>query len=1010
MKRLIWILAAASLIAGCSGSGEEPEAPPPFSEAPPAPPPEAPPAPPPPPPEPPPPPPEPVPPVETLGSPWRSWNFYVRDPHAKQESVANGQLSVGEVQKREPYGPLALILSGKDETASGEVYSSESGTTYWVETEAPSGNINLPGDRIGSATSLLQVQKYRKRADNATLKLVITEATLEAYDFNGSISLGGHCPWVPPGGDPANCFDRVFGLLSMDVVLERPTIVLDEQGNPMQGNALLWRRYHGGAMLQGWGDNWHMDAFTYEEAHGVGTFEGPARQIFRDGHFELTHVSSSAVGGQVGAIAKLRQPVVVNVDLSEVPLDAEFNIIASVATLADNRRGRESYISARLRDPVSTGGTRVEVTGLDLLETAPWQAPAQIEFEPASCTGASTLPDAGTVQFDAPGYLEPEFGNPGPTIFVTRTGGSAGTVIATVTTSDDTAVAGLHYTAVSRRVVFPDGDAAPRAIRVPVIDNDIADGDRTVSLMLSSEDGCATLGNRSNATLTLVDDEYRPPVSTYSVGGTVTGLQGTGLTIEEVTTGRRLTPGNGAFTFDYAFADADSYDVRIVAEPHEPDQACSISAGSGTIAAANVTHIAVNCVTPSPSAMLDPTFGSNGKVTTGLPTGRAMALQSDDKIVAIGGLLLARFNVDGSLDTSFGPIGYVSTAFNGVFGEEARDVAVQSDGKILVVGYTRSSPAVLDYDFAIARYNPNGTRDATFGSGGLVTVNFYEIEGNRSADRAQRVAIHPDGRIVVGGHMTLADSNGILRTSFALLRLNADGSPDNSFGGNDKTSAIGGASFAQALALQPDGKIMLGGRTAAEGADEPDAALVRFGIDGEPDTDSETDIDPEVWWGELRDGVQIENMFGYSEQISDLAVTADGRIWATVVAMDPGSLLFRFMLVEFFNSGNEFLFTIAPIGPGNDHSNALALQADGKFIVAGQAHSATTVSDFGLVRFNADRSIDTTFGNNGTLTLDFFGGADGATDVAVQSDGKIVVMGVARNGSSNGLGLARILP
>lgn len=927
------------------------------------------------------------------------------------ETIASGQQSVGEVLRSEEYGPLALTLSGLDQMANGEVYSSESGATYWVETEAPNGNVNLPGDRIGSATWMMQVQKYRKRAADATLQLVITEATFEAYDFNGSTSLGAHCPWVPAGGrEAANCFDRVFGRLSMDVILERPTIVLDEQGNPMQGNALLWRRYHGGAQLEGWADNWHMDVYTHEEAHGVSTLEGPATAIFRDAHFELTPVSSSSVAGQVGATVKLHAPVVVNVDLSEVPLGAEFNLIALVSTLADNRRGRESYISARLRDPVNTGGATVVTTGLDALETPPWTAPASAELEPASCTGDSTLPEAGTVQFSAHHYLEPEFGNPGPTIFVTRTGGSAGTLIATVTTIDDTAVAGEHYTAVSRRVVFPDGDSTPRAIAVPVIDNGSADKDRALNLTLASDEGCATLGIRSSAVLTIVDDEYRPPVNTYSVGGTVTGLTGTGLEIEEVRTGRRLTPGNGAFTFDYPFSDTDPYDVRIVTEPREPDQACSISAASGAIAAADVTNIVIDCVDVSPGAMLDPTFGTNGKVTTGLPTGRALALQSDDKIVAVGGLTLSRFNVDGSLDASFGTAGSVSSAFNGIFGEEVRDVAVQPDGKIVVVGSTRSDPTVTDYDFAVARYNADGTRDATFGSDGLVIENFHDINGNRSVDRAQRVVIQPDGRIAVGGHISLPDSNGILGTSFALLRLNPDGSPDIRFGGNGRSSAVGGSSFGQALALQADGKFLLGGRAAASGADNPEAALVRFGIDGNPDSNAVTDLDPEIWWGPLGDGVQIEPMFGFSAQITDLAFTADGRIWGTVLAIDPGSLLFRFMLVEFFNSGNDILVTVAPISTGNDQIYAMALLPDGKCITAGQASSATTVSDFGLVRFNADRSVDSTFGNNGSLTIDFFGGADGATDVAVQSDGKIVVLGVARNGSTNGLGLARILP
>lgn len=949
-----------------------------------------------------------MPPVETIGPPWRSWDFVVRDPRGQRETISSGQRGAGEVQVREPYGPLALILSGRDSTANGEVYSSESGTTYWVETEAPSGNINIPGERIGSATSLLQVQKYRKRAADATLKLVITEATLEAYDFNGPNSLGAHCPWVAAGDDPARCFDRVFGLLSMNVILERPTIVLDEQGNPMQGNALLWRRYHGGAQLQGWADNWHMDVYTHEEAHGISTLEGPAREIFRDTHFELTPVSSSSVGGQVGAIAKLREPVVVNVDLSEVPLDAQFNIVALVYTLADNRRGRESYISARLRDPVSTGGARVESTGLELIETSPWQEPAVIDFEQPSCTVASTLPQAGSVQFSAPSYLEPEFGNPGPTIFVTRTGGNAGTVIATVTTSDDTAVAGLHYTAVSRRIVFPDGDSLPRAIRVPVLENDTAEGDRTVNLNLSAAAGCATLGAQSSAVLTIIDDEYRPLVNTYSVGGTVTGLEGAGLVLEEMRTGSRLTPSNGAFAFGYEFSDAESYDVRIITQPTNPSQACSLTEGSGVIAAADVTNVAVSCVTPPSNARLDPTFGSGGKVTAGLSTGRALALQSDGKIVAIGGLNLARFNADGSIDPTFGNAGTVPIDFEGtLLGDEANALAIQADDKIVVAGFTRFSGT--DQRMAVARFNADGTVDAGFGNGGRTSFDPYRDVLDKNAGRsiAHKLLIQPDGKIVAVGSASFVGADGVPRGgTFAAVRLNADGTPDTQFAGDGASTIGGGVNTAYGVALQSDGKLVLAGR-AGDNVNV-NTGLARLKPDGTLDTEAElADRTPEHYG---RDGAGVVE-FGLAgwDEAADIVMLANNHI--VVAVQRQVGLTFQFTLYRFNDDGDDLTATVVstPIGPLSDYSRALVMQPDGKFVVVGQV-SSSTVNDFGIVRYNADLTLDTSFGTGGILLVDFFGASDGANDVAIQPDGRIVAIGVARNGTSNGLGLVRILP
>ena len=209
---------------------------------------------------------------------------------------------------------------------------------------------------------------------------------------------------------------------------------------------------------------------------------------------------------------------------------------------------------------------------------------------------------------------------------------------------------------------------------------------------------------------------------------------------------------------------------------------------------------------------LDPTFGDAGLVTTDFlgPNSdlvRAVAVQADGKIVAVGfsnpgGLAadfaLARYNPDGSLDSSFGTGGLVTTDF-GLTRDEAFGVAIQSDGKIVAVGRDK-----------LARYNTNGSLDSSFGGGGLVTTDLVW---------AFDIAFQADGKIVTAGVA------GGLGGDFAVARYHPDGSPDGSFGSGGVASADFGGSFdrARALAIQADGKIVAVGGTGF--------VLARFEVD-----------------------------------------------------------------------------------------------------------------------------------------------------------------------------------
>ena len=224
---------------------------------------------------------------------------------------------------------------------------------------------------------------------------------------------------------------------------------------------------------------------------------------------------------------------------------------------------------------------------------------------------------------------------------------------------------------------------------------------------------------------------------------------------------------------------------------------------------------------------LDPTFGSAGKVTTDFAGGSdlafGVALQPDGKIVAAGtatrgatifsDFALARYNPDGSLDATFGSGGKVTTDFTGNF-DQANAVALQPNGKIVAAGSTGDGTS---HDFALARYNPDGSLDATFGSGGKVITDF-----TGGSDQAFGVALQPNGKIVAAG---TAHTGTILE--FALVRYKKHGGLDPSFGSGGKvtTDFTGSNDVAGGVALQPDRKIVAVGHA---GTANSDFALARY--------------------------------------------------------------------------------------------------------------------------------------------------------------------------------------
>jgi uncharacterized delta-60 repeat protein len=341
----------------------------------------------------------------------------------------------------------------------------------------------------------------------------------------------------------------------------------------------------------------------------------------------------------------------------------------------------------------------------------------------------------------------------------------------------------------------------------------------------------------------------------------------------------------------------------------------------------------------NPDGTLDPTFGNGGTVLTSFGTansaGSDVAIQPDGRIVAVGfaggDFGVARYLPDGALDTGFGTGGLVTTDFGGF--DQANGVALQPDGKIVVVGPLQGAVGV-------ARYNPNGSLDTAFGTSGKVVT-----DATPSFDGAFDVAVAATGAIVVGGGTGLAP----LGTSdFLILRYRPDGSLDPSFGtGGIVTTDFGGGDIAFAIGLAAGGKITTAGGTNVN--DAGDFAVAQYNTDGSPD----------VGFGS--GGVLTTDVTSGSHDTGNgVVVLADGRVAvAGISGSAPGSTVFA--LVRYsaagavdttFGSGGRSTASF-----GNPVNNAfdVAAQPDGKFVVVGgTADFSRGVSDFALARFLGD--------------------------------------------------------
>jgi uncharacterized delta-60 repeat protein len=454
---------------------------------------------------------------------------------------------------------------------------------------------------------------------------------------------------------------------------------------------------------------------------------------------------------------------------------------------------------------------------------------------------------------------------------------------------------------------------------------------------------------------------------------------------------------------------------------------------------------------------LDNGFGGNGRQTTDFNSNydiaNSLAIQTNGKIIAAGytfnpfttiknsDFALARYNSDGTLDNTFNGDGMLTTDFNGG-NDYAASVAIQTNGKIVVAGQAFNSNTG-NYDFALARYNNNESLDNSFDGDGKLTTDFggYDV--------AYSLAIQTNGKIVVAGQALNPNTNN---NDFALARYNSNGSLDNTFDGDGKLTGfyLSGDTRFTAIALQTDGKIVVAGQALNIKTGNYDFALARYNTDGSLDKYFD------------KDGKQTTDFFGFDDIAYALAIQADGKI---VVAGAAININYDFALARYnsdgsldnsfdgdgkqtidFNGLNNIAYALAiqPNGKivvagqasdnfalvrynsngsldnsfdgdgklitdfGSSAAYALAIQTNGKIVVAGQAFNLDNTTDFALARYNSNGSLDNTFDGDGKLTTDF-GGYDGVTSLAIQTNGKIVAAGQTLNPNTfnNNFALAR---
>jgi uncharacterized delta-60 repeat protein len=393
---------------------------------------------------------------------------------------------------------------------------------------------------------------------------------------------------------------------------------------------------------------------------------------------------------------------------------------------------------------------------------------------------------------------------------------------------------------------------------------------------------------------------------------------------------------------------------------------------------------------------LDRSFDRDGLVTTDLggdvdwgeyasdvavaPDGRIVAGGPVQRMVAGQATMewaLVRYHRNGALDRGFGDGGRVTTRFGGGW-DFLSSVVVQPDGKIVAAGFAAEAPGGGGADFALARYGRDGRLDPTFGTGGRVTTDFDDWGSG-----VRGLALTSDGRLVAVGQR----DDGFT-SDLALARYDRDGRLDPTFGtgGQVSTDFAGGFDTADAVVALDDGRLVVAG-AADDRSGDLDFGLARYRPDGT--------LDPAFGNG----GLVVTDVAGDGAgQLTSLARAPGGRLVAAGYAIVDGAL--HMALAHYAPAGTldpgfagDGLVTINPSSGDGSTASDVAVQADGKPVMVGTAFGPPGIGGFAVVRFRRDGRLDNSFGASGTVVTDFGAGGAGADALAIEPDGRLLVAG-----------------
>jgi uncharacterized delta-60 repeat protein len=395
----------------------------------------------------------------------------------------------------------------------------------------------------------------------------------------------------------------------------------------------------------------------------------------------------------------------------------------------------------------------------------------------------------------------------------------------------------------------------------------------------------------------------------------------------------------------------------------------------------------------------DTTFGGTGTVITdinGSDFAASVAVQPDGKIVVAGFCIsgavicLARYSATGVLDTTFNVTGKVQTPVN-TGNDRALGLAIQGDGNIVVSGACeRPIPNVQAFstEFCVVRYTTAGALDTSFNGTGIVQI----AVGVNSFDRGQAVAIQSDGKIVVAGRCGGVDIPFIGRTpdDMCIARFTATGTFDTSFNGTGKVVTAVSAldDGANSLIIQPDGKLVVGG-SCYNNVSIEEFCVLRYTASGVLDiTFNSTGI--------LRIPLGSD-----SASVNSLVVQADGKYVLAGRCSNGTNLDFCMARVTaagaLDNSFNGTGIATTAMGSTHDVAYKVAIDADGKIVLAG-ACEVTTNSFFPcMARYTGNGVLDTTFTTTGKFIAITHPGPNIQRGMALQPDGKIVLVGSTNN-------------